>query len=188
MLHNASLLVDDVEDGSHLRRGNPVAHKIYGVAQTINCANYVYFLALQELQHIPRPDLVQIFTDELINLHRGQGMDIYWRDAGLCPSEQEYLEMIGHKTGGLLRLAVKLMQACSQNPVDYVPLVNIIGTLYQIRDDYVNLRSTDYMKNKSFCEDLTEGKFSFPIIHSIRADHSENRTLLSASMRPSIVR
>lgn len=43
-LHTASLLVDDVEDSSDLRRANPVAHKIFGVAQTINGANYVYFL------------------------------------------------------------------------------------------------------------------------------------------------
>ena len=43
-LHNASLLVDDIEDNSKVRRGHPVAHTIYGIAQTINCANYVYFL------------------------------------------------------------------------------------------------------------------------------------------------
>ena len=41
--------MDDVEDSSDLRRGIPVAHKIYGVPQTINSANYVYFLAMQEL-------------------------------------------------------------------------------------------------------------------------------------------
>lgn len=41
--------MDDVEDDSELRRGVPVAHKVYGVPQTINTANYVYFLAFQEL-------------------------------------------------------------------------------------------------------------------------------------------
>jgi geranylgeranyl pyrophosphate synthase len=44
MLHNASLLVDDIEDNSILRRGIPVAHKIYGTASTINSANYVMFI------------------------------------------------------------------------------------------------------------------------------------------------
>jgi hypothetical protein len=43
-LHTASLLIDDIEDNSKMRRGQPVAHSIYGIAQTINCANYVYFL------------------------------------------------------------------------------------------------------------------------------------------------
>jgi geranylgeranyl diphosphate synthase type 3 len=51
-LHNASLLVDDIEDSSKLRRGHPVAHSIYGIAQTINSANYVYFLALGESQSL----------------------------------------------------------------------------------------------------------------------------------------
>jgi geranylgeranyl diphosphate synthase type 3 len=54
--------MDDVEDNSELRRGIPVAHTIYGVPQTINTANYVYFLAVQELLAIresskaPSPD------------------------------------------------------------------------------------------------------------------------------------
>lgn len=57
------------------------------------------------------PKLIQIFTEELLNLHRGQGMDLYWRDSLTCPSEADYLEMVGNKTGGLFRLAIKLMQA-----------------------------------------------------------------------------
>lgn len=58
-----------------------------------------------------------------------------------------------------------------------VTLVNLIGLTYQIRDDYMNLQSEQYLKNKGFCEDLTEGKFSFPIIHSIRSDPSNKQIL-----------
>lgn len=115
MLHTASLLVDDVEDSSQLRRGVPVAHNIFGTAQTINSANYVYFCALRELQKLPSPKAVEIYTDELLNLHRGQGMDLYWRDTLTCPSEGDYLKMVRNKTGGLFRLAVKLMQAESSS-------------------------------------------------------------------------
>ena len=50
MLHNASLMIDDIEDDSILRRGIPVAHKVYGVPHTINSANYVYFLGLQKVR------------------------------------------------------------------------------------------------------------------------------------------
>ncbi len=60
------------------------------------------------------PKAIDIYTDELINLHRGQGMDLFWRDTLTCPSEADYLEMVGNKTGGLFRLAVKLMQAESE--------------------------------------------------------------------------
>lgn len=171
MLHTASLLIDDVEDSSLLRRGVPVAHSIFGTAQTINSANYIYFCALQELLKLTNP-AIQIYTEELLNLHRGQGMDLFWRDTLTCPSEDDYLEMVGNKTGGLFRLAIKLMCAESASQIDYVPLVNTIGLLFQILDDYRNLSDTTYTANKGLCEDLTEGKFSFPVIHSIRSDPS----------------
>ena len=219
MLHTASLLIDDVEDSSVLRRGVPVAHKIFGAAQTINCANYMYFCALKELAGLKgvaggggTETAVGIYEEELLNLHRGQGMDLFWRDTLTCPSEDDYLEMVGNKTGGLFRLAVRLM--CSESPshnaaptrpttspssgpgvngagahgdgdgsgkegkTDYIPLVNTIGLLFQILDDYLNLASPVYTSHKGLCEDLTEGKFSFPIIHSIRSDPS-NLTLIN---------
>lgn len=172
MLHNASLLIDDVQDNSVLRRGIPVAHNIFGTAQTINSANYVYFLALQEVRKLNSPAAMEIYTEELLNLHKGQGMDLFWRDTLTCPTEEEYLEMVDNKTGGLFRLAVKLMQAESNTGKDCVPLVNVLGLIFQICDDYLNLSDKTYNKNKGLCEDLTEGKFSFPIIHSIRADPS----------------
>jgi geranylgeranyl diphosphate synthase type 3 len=170
MLHESSLLVDDVQDSSELRRGFPVAHNIFGVAQTINSANYIYFAALQELQRLGNPGAVSMFAEELVNLHRGQGMDLFWRDTLSCPTEDDYLEMVGNKTGGLFRLGIKLMNAESTSDVDCVPLVNLIGLIFQIRDDYMNLSSSEYSSNKGMCEDLTEGKFSFPVIHSIRSD------------------
>lgn len=54
-----------MEDDSLLRRGVPVAHKIFGVAQTINSANYVYFLALQELSKLNNPALITIYTGKV---------------------------------------------------------------------------------------------------------------------------
>jgi len=170
MLHSASLLVDDVEDSSLLRRGFPVAHAIFGIPQTINSSNYIYFCALQELQKLKNPKVITIFAEELLNLHRGQGMDLFWRDTLTCPTEDDYLEMVGNKTGGLFRLGIKLMQAESRSLIDCVPLVNIIGLIFQILDDYQNLWSQQYTANKGMCEDLTEGKFSFPVIHSIRSN------------------
>jgi geranylgeranyl diphosphate synthase type 3 len=107
--------IDDIQDSSKLRRGFPVAHSIFGVAQTINSANFAYFWAQQELQKLGKPEALVIFTEEMLRLHRGQGMDLYWRDSLICPTEEEYLEMVANKTGGLFRLAIKLMQMESQN-------------------------------------------------------------------------
>ncbi|ETO74870.1 hypothetical protein F444_09475 [Phytophthora nicotianae P1976] len=172
-LHNASLLIDDIEDDSEMRRGQPVAHHIFGVPATINCANYVYFLSLQKCQALGNPRALQVYTDEMLRLHQGQGLDIFWRDHLQCPTVDEYLEM----TGGLFRLAVGLMQAFSDCTMDFTPLVNALAVYFQVRDDYVNLLDEAYMENKSFCEDLTEGKFSFPLIVAIRENPQDTRLL-----------
>jgi len=88
--------IDDVQDDSDLRRGVPVAHHIYGVPQTINTANYVIFLALQEVMKLNIPSMMQVCTEELINLHRGQGIELYWRDSLTCPTEEEYIDMVNN--------------------------------------------------------------------------------------------
>ena len=53
----------------------------------------------------------------------------------------------------------------------------MIGVLFQIRDDYMNLQNDDYTTNKGFAEDLTEGKFSFPIVHGVRANPADRQLL-----------
>lgn len=181
MLHNSSLVIDDIEDNSVLRRGNPVSHKIYGVASTINAANYVYFIALEKILALDNPEAVKIFKDSMLELHRGQGMEIYWRDTYMCPTEEEYRETIVRKTGGLFNLAVMLLQLFSDGDscpkYDYVKLTSLLGLYFQIRDDYANLCFEEYFENKSFGEDLTEGKFSFPIIHAIQTFPKDNRLI-----------
>ncbi len=95
-----------------------VAHHIFGIPATINCANYVYFMALNELSKLNNPKMFNIYTgmylnhkestriffelmitffvEELLNLHRGQGMELYWRDTLTCPSEEEFIEMVSN--------------------------------------------------------------------------------------------
>ena len=177
-LHTASLLVDDIEDNSKLRRGIPVAHSIYGIPHTLNTANYVYILALEKCRNLGNLEALDVFIDELLNLHRGQGQDILWRDTLTCPTEEQYIKMVKDKTGGLFRLAVGLMKAFNNGcKLDFNPLLNKLAIYFQIRDDYMNLVSKDYHDHKSFCEDLTEGKFSFPIIHGIQSKTHDNRLL-----------
>jgi geranylgeranyl diphosphate synthase type 3 len=176
-LHTASLLVDDIEDNSKMRRGEPAAHTIFGTPSVINGANYVYFLAMKEVYDLQNPEAVRVFTEELLNLHRGQGQDILWRDRVLVPTEEQYKRMVLDKTGGLFRLAVGLMQAFSTSRVDFRPFVDNLALYFQVRDDYMNIVSSVYMQNKSFAEDLTEGKFSFPIIHCIRANPQDTKVL-----------
>ena len=89
------------------------------------------------------------------------------------------MQMISNKTGGLFRLALRLMASVSPVKVDTLPLAELLGLIFQIQDDYVNLASEEYHKSKGYCEDLTEGKFSFPIIHSVQNSPSENSDILN---------
>lgn len=66
--------------------------------------------------------------------------------------------VIPTETGGLFRVAVKLMQAFSEDSADYLPLVNNLALYFQIRDDLINLTSSSYHEHKSYCEDFTEGE------------------------------
>ncbi|XP_017956576.1 geranylgeranyl pyrophosphate synthase isoform X2 [Drosophila navojoa] len=165
MLHNSSLL------------GVPVAHSIYGVASTINAANYTLFLALEKVQQLGHPEATKVYTEQLLELHRGQGMEIYWRDSFTCPSESDYKLMTIRKTGGLFMLAIRLMQLFSENKEDFTKLTAILGLYFQIRDDYCNLSLKEYTENKSFAEDLTEGKFGFPVIHAVRTQKQDKQVL-----------
>lgn len=172
-LHSASLMLDDIEDGSNLRRGQPATHIIFGTPQTINSGCYEILQAVNEAQQLG-PDAVKIVLEELNELHVGQSYDLYWTHHRMCPSEDEYLEMVKKKTGGLFRLLARLLLAHAQiktsnkdlaAPIE--DLVNLIGIQYQIRDDYQNLHSEEYAAQKGLCEDLDEGKFSFPLVHAM---------------------
>ena len=86
--------------------------------------------------------------------------------------------MVDKKTGGLFRMLTRLMVA--ESPVrakvsdDDLNLMScLIGRFFQIRDDYQNLASSDYAKQKGFAEDLDEGKYSFTMIHCIQTVESE---------------
>ena len=75
-----------------------------------------------------------------MNLHRGQGMELHWRDTLQPPSEADYLQMIANKTGGLFRMILRLLQCVSKCEYDLEPLVDVIGLMFQILDDYKNLK------------------------------------------------
>jgi geranylgeranyl diphosphate synthase type 3 len=105
--------------------------------------------------------------------------------------------MVQHKTAGLFRLGITLLQASharprtmacstsrcsppqsfSEDTRDFIPLCNDLGLYYQVMDDVLNLKSAEMFGHKSFCEDLTEGKFSFPIVHHVLASPGDTRVL-----------
>ncbi|KAL4868714.1 isoprenoid synthase domain-containing protein [Aspergillus spectabilis] len=175
MLFDASLMLDDIQDGSQLRRGRPAAHAVFGQAQTLNSATYLYVKGsrqLNDLQH--SRECREIFLDELETLAFGQGLELHWRFSATLPSIQDYLVMVDNKTGGFFRLVLRLLEVESESEPtpELLHFFTLLGRYYQIRDDYCNLASEEYAAKKGFCEDLSEGKFSFPLIHLLQNTQS----------------
>ncbi|KAK6530245.1 hypothetical protein TWF694_003609 [Orbilia ellipsospora] len=182
-LHSSSLIIDDIEDNSPLRRGQPSAHMVFGTPQSINSANYLFVKCLDEVQSLGG-SAVAIFTEELGSLHVGQGLDLHWTFHEKCPTESEYIQMIDGKTGGLFRMASRLMrnQATRNKTTKVENLMTLLGRFFQIRDDYQNLKSTDYAKQKGTLSDLDEGKYSFILLHALSSP-SPNTTKLHSLLK-----
>ncbi|KAK3307854.1 isoprenoid synthase domain-containing protein [Chaetomium strumarium] len=175
LLHGASLMMDDIQDSSQLRRGSPATHLVFGQMQTINSAGYRFLLALEEIRKLKK---------EIRDLYIGQSHDLEWTNNLACPTVEEYLAMVDGKTSGLFRMLARMLDAKSTSPtkLDVVQLtrfMTLLGRLFQVRDDYMNLTSADYTKQKGFCEDLDEGKYSLPLIHALsRAGLPSGSTVL----------
>ncbi|KAL2840668.1 isoprenoid synthase domain-containing protein [Aspergillus pseudoustus] len=183
MLFNATLMLDDIQDESQLRRGKPAAHAVFGQAQTVNSATYLYVKGARRLKGVRRAEKCgDIFLDELETLAFGQALELQWKYQKICPSTKEYLVMIDNKTGGFFRLILRLLEIETESEPDPVlmHLFTLLGRYYQIRDDYMNLASDEYTAKKGFCEDLSEGKFSFPLLHLLQ--HSPNPDIIRGVM------
>ncbi|XP_068915374.1 terpene synthase-like [Tenebrio molitor] len=177
-MFSAALLTDDAEDDSELRGGIPTAHLIYGTARTFNAANYVTFIEVKKLLDLQEPKVIDYFVEVGLELFRSQGMDIYYRDQFICPTENDYIEFAGGKFISIFTFSVQLLQLFSDNKAtDFSLLIQKLSLFCQIYNDYLSLHSKKYSTLKTFCDDVTEGKFSFPIIHAIQSQPNDDQIL-----------
>lgn len=194
-LHHVSLLLDDIQDGSTMRRRRAASHVVFGVPQALNAAclhmtkaNSRFFKFLDATGH---HHLIHVINDEITRAFYGQGMDIWLRDrlnvSYEPPTIEEYKLMVSCKTTVIFRLGTLLLMSRSV-PVSHfsshraglmisamvqnskkcqlykniLQIIEELGLLFQIRDDYRNL--TLYKDEKGFCDDFSEGKWSYPVL------------------------
>jgi len=192
LVHNGTIMVDDLEDDSELRRGKLCTHKLFGIDIAINAGNAMYYLPLLVLMRNKNKinqrtalRIYEIYAQEMINISFGQGMDIAWH-RGLAGadeiSEQEYLQMCAYKTGTLARMAAKIGAILAEASDDIVEkigkLAESIGVAFQIQDDILNLVGEEFQKGKGVGEDIHEGKRTLMIIHTIRNANELDRKRL----------
>ncbi len=190
LAHNGSIMVDDIEDMSEMRRGKPCTHKIYGDDIAINAGNMMYFLPflvfIKNRESFKDDVLVrayEAFSQEMVNIHLGQGMDIWWHkgnDGTL--TEEHYLQMCAYKTGTLARLSARLAAILSGGTPEQVEkigkMAEAIGVGFQIQDDILSASGEEFMKKKGFGDDITEGKRTLIVLHAMESlDPSDGRRL-----------
>jgi len=193
LIHNGTLMVDDIEDASEFRRGKPCTYKIYGLDIAINAGNAMYYLPLLSLienrEKISTEKLCkvyEIYVQEMISLSFGQAMDIAWHRSLANADkidEKDYLQMCAYKTGTLARMAAKIAAVLANASAKLVEklgrFAESIGVAFQIQDDVLDLKGTDFAEKKGGRgKDVTEGKRSLIVIHTLKAANSEDRQRL----------
>ena len=165
-VHTASLIHDDIEDSSPVRRGKPAAYITYGIDTAINAGSWLYFEAPLCIEKLDcsielKNRLYSNYLMELRRLHLGQAMDIAWhRDNTKVPSVQEYLKMVKGKTGTLASLAAKTGTLASNADEETVKKAGIIaseiGAGFQILQQEIPEKSvaTTSLKAKSRFQSL----------------------------------
>ena len=170
--HNGTLIADDIEDNSEMRRGEKTIHLKYGLDMALNTGNFMCFLPslIIEKSTLLLEQKLQVFKyylEDLRNLHIGQGLDIQWHnDYDYMPSQEEYFYMCSLKTGTLARMAARLgiLIGCgSEKLANQTGLIcENFGVGFQIIDDVKNLTTGN--PGKKTGDDIIEGKKSLPVI------------------------
>jgi len=194
VIHNGTLVIDDIEDSSEIRRGKPCTYKIFQMDIAVNAGNAMYYLPLLPLM-VKRTrisaemqrDVYEIYVQEMINLSMGQAMDIAWH-RGIANAdalgEEDYLQMCAYKTGTLARMAAKMAAVLGGAEPKLVEklgrFAESIGVAFQMQDDILDLTGQEFAKSKGCVGgDITEGKRSLLVIYTLKvAKLSDKKRLI----------
>jgi len=193
VIHNGTLIVDDIEDASEFRRGKPCTYKIYGLDIAINAGNAMYYLPLLPLiknREKVSPEklckVYEIYVQEMISLSLGQAMDIAWH-RGLANAdkidERDYLQMCAYKTGTLARMAAKIAAVLADANEELAEklgrFAESMGVAFQMQDDILDLTGEKFAEKKGGRgQDITEGKRSLIVIHTLKVAKAEDKRRL----------
>jgi geranylgeranyl diphosphate synthase, type I len=175
LLHNFSLIHDDIEDYSPNRRHRPTVWKMFGMPQACNAGDGMFSLAhlafhrLGDLGAEARIviEALRLFDQTCLSLTEGQYLDIAF-ESRTDVTEAEYVRMIGGKTGALLAASPQIGAVVAGAPADQVGLYHAFGAAmgraFQLRDDILGIWGDEATTGKSVASDILSKKKSLPII------------------------
>jgi len=183
LIHNGTLIIDDIQDCSEFRRGHPCIHKLFGVDISINAGNALYYLPLlvlikdNSLSFEKKAKIYDSINEEMIRLSFGQGADIFWGKNNKIPGEEQYLHMCANKTGSLAKISVKMgaiLGGANKEQINALEkFAEAIGVAFQIQNDINNLISNSV--GTDFGGDITGGKKSLMIIKVFEKGSEKDR-------------
>ncbi len=181
LLHNFSLVHDDVEDRSPTRRHRPTVWALWGEAQAINVGDALFAYAFQSLLNLAPAvpparvlDVLQRFTQACIALTEGQHQDMRF-EARLDVTTGEYLQMIQGKTAALLAASMEIgasLGGAQPGQIDALRHSGVaLGLAFQIQDDILGIWGDERLTGKSAASDILTRKKSLPILFALNGPH-----------------
>lgn len=186
LIHNFTLIHDDIEDGSHSRHGRDTVWRVWGEAQAINAGDGMFVLAhlaafrLVEAGASPSLALqaARLLDEACLALCEGQHLDLEF-EKRLDVSVEDYLAMISGKTAALMGAATAVGALLGGAPQDTVNAFSefgrCLGLTFQIQDDVLGIWGDTAQTGKPAGDDIVARKKSFPVVHALRHASEEDR-------------
>jgi geranylgeranyl diphosphate synthase type I len=178
LIHNFSLLHDDIQDGSPLRRNKPTAWALWGAEQGINAGDAMFALAHLAIPRLAVPGsdpeilvrLLQILDETCLDLTRGQHLDMSFESRDDVRTE-EYLDMISGKTAALLAASAQMGAlaggANEEEAVHYRAFGRNLGLAFQVLDDILDIWGKSDVIGKESAVDIRERKKTLPVLYGL---------------------
>lgn len=177
MVHNFSLVHDDVQDNSDKRRGRFTVWKKWGVPMAINVGDAMFVIANQAVMDLIKTHqaltvvrAATILNDTCLDLTRGQYLDMSYEERTDL-SLEDYWPMIGGKTSALLsactHIGALLGNTNEEEQEAYRQFGYHLGLAFQVQDDILGIWGDEAVTGKSAASDLVEGKNSLPVLYAL---------------------
>ena len=180
-IHTATLLHDDVVDGSALRRGRHTANQVFGNQASVLVGDFVYSRAFQMMAALASQPVMEIMAQATNVIAEGEVLQLmYARDPDT--TEQRCLDVIYRKTAKLFEAGAEVGAVLAGSPAPVRQALAAygrhLGTAYQLVDDVLDYRSNPSERGKNLGDDLAEGKPTLPLIHALKNGSEPQRAAI----------
>ena len=180
-IHTATLLHDDVVDGSRQRRGRDTANEVWGNAASVLVGDFLYSRAFQMMVRLGSLRVMDVMADATNVIAEGEVLQLmYANDPDT--SESRYLDVIYRKTARLFesgaQIAAVLAQADARTEQALAAYGRHLGNAFQLVDDALDYRGSVVERGKNTGDDLAEGKPTLPLIHALSHSPPAQQALL----------